>query len=421
VLVFDTLRADFQRFQSSNDGLRSFQRLESITPEVKSATCGSFPTIPMRTDSLTGRLCFLDQRWGTPTKEDQVLPLVASRGGIVTILVTDNYMMLTPSLGGIFGQFFREVVFVRGAGSDPFQSVSECKPSSSIKRPCRNLSFETQYLSNARYWKLVKATPWQRLFELSEQALLRLISGKKPFMLWVDCFSTHEPWIHPSEIVYLSDEDPILPPYGSCSQYTSSQLAALKGQYADRIRSVDGAMTSFAGLLEDEVRRGDLALIVLSDHGFLFGEYGQVGKPKSIPVMPELYNIVFRSSEHLCDLLSASNSWQPIYLPFQIAELLGFSFPRPASNTSFTLIGRNTPLAATLSVKFDKQLLLLWRENGQYFPKTLDTGALDPFLCWKNQTIVDNSSIHLYLSSIHDHLNTHEWGRQFIPALMESL
>src|SRR5206468_1072909 len=94
VVIFDTLRRDFL-----NAGLSSFDRLARRTRPLERFVCGSFPTVPMRTDLLTGKLSFLRSRWATPAPEDDVLTHKLRAVGIRSVLVTDNYVTTTPQLG----------------------------------------------------------------------------------------------------------------------------------------------------------------------------------------------------------------------------------------------------------------------------------------------------------------------------------
>src|SRR5262245_9489262 len=98
VIVLDTLRADALAWIDTPAVAQLRARGQPLC-----ARCGSFPTLPMRTDLLTGHLAFLQRRWAHPLPDEPVLTCVLAAAGVRTELVTDNYVMMLPSLGAEFG------------------------------------------------------------------------------------------------------------------------------------------------------------------------------------------------------------------------------------------------------------------------------------------------------------------------------
>src|SRR5438067_12841422 len=106
VVIFDTLRADYVELCGGAAHLPQMTRLFSWTRVLPKFVCGSFPTVPMRTDLLTGNLSFLYRQWATPEPGETVLTTVLRNAGVQCILVTDNYVITAPELGASLTHWF---------------------------------------------------------------------------------------------------------------------------------------------------------------------------------------------------------------------------------------------------------------------------------------------------------------------------
>ncbi|MGH8548409.1 MAG: sulfatase-like hydrolase/transferase [Methylococcales bacterium] len=389
ILVFDTLRADFESLCSKNGyaQLPAVQKLKTLTHQLNRVRCGSFPTVPMRTDLITGQIAFLDRRWARPLPTDSVFTVHASRSGIRTRLVTDNYVMIVPKLGGEFDEFFESTCFIRGCGSDPWQPTLQVSPT---LRPTRNAVLEAQFLENMRKWKDLGVAPHYRLFAQAERDLGELRQGGR-FLLWIDCLSTHEPWVSAEMVLSgsLPDDEPIVPPYGPQSIYLPHQLAALSRQYAERITPVGTAIGSFVNEIEDALSTGDIALAALSDHGFLFGEYRVVGKPSSVPALPPLHDLTAWVSPHFLATKCLNSLLQPSDFTFKFSEVLDISFPTispaPMGAGRPQLIGRNTDDAPTLTIATNEGFVLVFRNDAGRAPRWYSWSDPDETQDWESQ------------------------------------
>lgn len=360
-----------------------------MTHPLLHACCGSFPTVPMRTDLLTGQLSFLQRRWARPLNTDFVFTKSAANVGIKTRLITDNYVIILPQLGGMMDEFFDGCIFIRGSGSDPWQETVTWSSLHSSRRPSRSLSFEQQFLVNVQAWESAGGPPYRRLFDEAGRALRQEITNER-FIFWVDCFSTHEPWISPQQLdpKNLPDDEPISPPYGGTNGYAPHQLAALRMQYAKRIAAVDAAGLPFISVLQEAMKSGDVALAVLSDHGFLFGEYGLVGKLDSCPVLPPLYDLVAWLSPHFENRVDDNRLLQPSDFTNVFCELLGTSFPSaPTQNLPDRpqVIGRNSPEVPTITIATREGFALVFRDDLNTFPRWYAQSKLDASRAWEMQ------------------------------------
>src|SRR5947208_813664 len=99
LLIIDTLRADFESLlHASSAELTNFRRLRRLCDSFPRTSCGSFPTGPMRTDLLTGRLAFLDAEWALPDPNEKTLPRLLAEHDVWTSLISDNYVAVLPRL-----------------------------------------------------------------------------------------------------------------------------------------------------------------------------------------------------------------------------------------------------------------------------------------------------------------------------------
>jgi len=367
LLVIDSLRADFQRVCASEgiSPLASFQRLQAMTSPLPYAKCGSVGSLPMRTDILTGKLAFLDRRWAAPLDSDRVWTQELAQSGVRTSLVTDNYILLLREIGGCLDDFFDRCIFVGGAGSDSWRSSDDTHLRNGVADPS---TLETRCVANVNGWHSAGGPPYARLFQSAEHLLRADLNSGDRFLLWIDSFSPHEPWIEPPDLRDCSLLGiPILPRSGLASRYTSVEIRELRHRYAKRIEALDGAMASFCDLLTSTLRGGDVALLVISDHGFLFGEYGFIGKPKEWPPVPELYDIVAWASPHLSFLRSPPISIQPHRLCAKLASVLGSTTCnfRTEAHPAFEwqLIGRNGPEVRHLVLADTQEQAVMWRDD----------------------------------------------------------
>lgn len=379
LIVLDTLRADFESLVAAE--LPNLRRLRQLCGLFPTARCGSFPTGPMRTDLLTGRLAFLDGEWALPRVGETTLPRVLSESGVRTTLVTDNYVAVVPRLGGMLIDEFDSIDFIRGAGSDPWMTPPyDLWPSKNKldgRPPTRSLGFEVQYLANMRGWAAIGGPPTRRLVESATRALSALV-GYERFLLWIDSFGCHEPWAPFDDARSLPDL-PLFPGYVEADRFPPEALATWRRHYTARIEEVDGELTPFVDQLEGVTRGGDVAIAVLSDHGFLFGDFRFVGKAPNTPLPPPLHEMVCWLSTHFEHAVS-TESIQPHTLHAAIRSLFAVA-PAPVPVSPLHIFGRNSPRSAYIAAASEENLYVGAKtgDGGATF-RAIQRAALDPSL-----------------------------------------
>jgi len=242
----------------------------------------SFPTVPNRHDIMTGRNTSTYAGWQPLPAEALTIQQILGSVGVTTMLIADTPWLFADGFN--YCRDFEAYEWVRGQESDHYRSFPRavtlpCHPNK-LRWPDYTL---VHYLRNVyrRYYEtdyfapqtIIQAVRW-----LEENA------SQGPFFLWVDIFDPHEPWDPPRHYVDLYDKDyhgeeVIYPRYGFWEEFlTPEELRHCRALYAAEATMVD----HWVGWLLDRVDalglRNNTAVIFTSDHGFLFGEHGLIGK-----------------------------------------------------------------------------------------------------------------------------------------------
>jgi len=206
IIVIDTLRYDHIGAHG-NEWIQTpnLDRLVGESWDFSNSYCASFPTIPHRTDAMTGRsgspmFPWIPLRWELPT-----LPWTLAEAGYATQLIHD-----TPHLvngGHNFDWPFHAWTQIRGAEVDrPWIDTKDWWPENWERDPLFDfVGRKPQELrlipTYARANRLrYRHEDWNcaRLFQTAA-AWLRDNATRERFLLWVDCFDPHEPWDVPPE------------------------------------------------------------------------------------------------------------------------------------------------------------------------------------------------------------------------------
>ena len=113
--------------------------------------------------------------------------------------------------------------------------------------------------------------------------LQRNYGATKPFFLYVDTFDPHEPWDAPPWYVDMYDPgyrgDAVDYPLYTKSDYLApDELRHVRALYAAEVTMVDRWIGHLLDRLDDTGHRDDTVVIATTDHGFLHGEHGYLGK-----------------------------------------------------------------------------------------------------------------------------------------------
>ena len=200
-IVIDTLRYDHIG-ANGNDWIETpnIDRFASKAWAYDRAFCASFPTIPYRTDVITGQYGAPFHAWKPLRHERQTLPWTLAQNGYATQLIHD-----TPHLvngGHNFDWPFHAWTFVRGAevdrdwimDTDPWpdnwtrQPLFDCLDDKAAESGMlRSYARANRNRKKPEDWNCAK------LFNTAAQ-FLKDNTKRDNFFLWIDCFDPHEPW-----------------------------------------------------------------------------------------------------------------------------------------------------------------------------------------------------------------------------------
>lgn len=302
-IISDTFRWDSLRCYSDNHLITpSLDRLADESYIFENAYLGSFPTVPNRHDIMSGKNTSTFAGWQPLPADTITLQQILESVGISTALIADTPHILQRGFN--YQRDFGAFEWIRGQENDHYRSHprTPALPCSPEKLRLRHNSL-THYLRNvsnrrseADYFcaqTMSRSIDW-----LEENA------NEGPFFLWVDTFDPHEPWDPPKEYVDLYNpafdgEQVTYPHYGFWKDFLApEELHYCRNLYNGEVSLVDHWVGKLLDKIEALGLRENTAVIFASDHGFLFGEHGLIGKSiitddgiESIPPYQEVVRI----------------------------------------------------------------------------------------------------------------------------------
>lgn len=291
VIMSDTLRRDYLGCYG-NHWVRTpvMDELASRSVVFDKAYAGSFPTVPVRGDIMLGRYVFPFLGWEPLPPRLPTMAGVLGEAGGVSMMITDTPHMLQN--GFHYDRGFTAWNWIRGQESDRMRTdyiTEETLPCSPDKLRqgdrMRRLHFlNTHFRRNERdtfvAQTMTAAADWIEANHRHEN-----------FLLYVDTFDPHEPWDAPEHYLRLYEKEyrgdnVNYPAYDRASRFTREELDHCRALYAAEVTLVD---TWLGELLRKVERVGiaeETAIILMSDHGFYFGEHDYLGKFSATEPMP---------------------------------------------------------------------------------------------------------------------------------------
>ncbi len=287
LMIIDTLRYDHVGAHG-NFGMKTpnLDRLRSRSWSFDRAFAASFPTIPHRTDVITGRYGAPFHSWKPLDFDVPTLPRALAGAGYCTQLIHD-----TPHLvngGHAFDYPFHAWTQVRGAEVD---------------RPL--ISGEQEYLENWRHDPLFdgilededaarplgvlpvyipanrgrkREADWNvaRLFTTASR-FARENRQRDNFFLWLDCFDPHEPWDAPAKYMKMYDKSPgydgsidprtFLIQVANAPGLSREGVERIRAAYRAKVSLMDNWLGKFLDTLEETGLMKKSMLILTADHG----------------------------------------------------------------------------------------------------------------------------------------------------------
>ncbi|WP_088187328.1 sulfatase [Desulfosporosinus sp. FKA] len=260
----------------------NLDRLAEESYVFDNAYLGSFPTVPNRLDIMNGRFNFIDHEWCPLPSETVTLQQILSASGVVTQMVIDNPHLIENGFN--YERGFDGWEWIRGHESDRWKVLPKEVTLPAHPSKLNNAHFVLpNYLRNTAWWKseedhfaarsVTEACNWLEEGQNAEK-----------FFLYVDLFDPHEPWDAPKEYVDMYDKgyegEEVIYPYNDYWEniMSEAELNHCRALYRAKVSMVD----HWIGILREKVKKlgleEDTAFVFTSDHGYLFGEHGQIGK-----------------------------------------------------------------------------------------------------------------------------------------------
>ena len=283
VIICDTLRRDFLGcYGNTQVDTRNIDAFASKSLVFDRAYSASFPTVPHRRDVLTGRYTFTYVPWSPLSPSEQVLPDLLRRSGYTSMMIVDNPHILEN--GYNYDRGFDAFEWIRGQESDrlrlsPRSPELHCDPSK-LRHP---LSITNSHHRQSNLWRYEE----DRFVARTMTTACRWLEDNRdidPFFLYVDTFDPHEPWDAPQWMIDKYDpgyEGDVVdyPRYEYVDAFLSpSELKHCRALYAAEVTLVDRWVGKFLQKIEDMGLFENTVVLLTTDHGFLHGEHGIIGK-----------------------------------------------------------------------------------------------------------------------------------------------
>ena len=304
--IIDTLRYDYIRAAGANNWIKTpnIDRLARKSVMFDRVFTASYPTIPHRTDVITGAYAWEGQGpfhpWMPLRFDIPTLPDLLSRAGYATQLIHD-----TPHLvngGHAFDYPFAAWSFIRGAEvdrpwidesklaplanwtQDPmFDFVCDSDVSGAIKRLLLTYTRTNRKRRSSEDWNAAQ------LFSKAADFLTDN-RNRDNFFLWLDCFDPHEPWDSPPDFMRFYDDTPgfdgLIDPRAFCPKARRIQNGSFppgvqerqRAMYAAKVSWMDHCFGKVLDTLDETGLAENTAILFTADHGTNLGERGGFGK-----------------------------------------------------------------------------------------------------------------------------------------------
>ncbi len=296
IILFDTLnRHELPAYGGTSAVLPNFERLASRSLTFDHYYAASLPCMPARRDLHTGRYNFLHSPWAPLQAFDESVIKKLSEAGIYTHLVTDHFHYWEDGGSGYMSKF-DSCDMIRGQQGDPWigQVKEPEQPQETLSKRAGTQNWRHDWINRA-FMKTQEQQPQHKTFSTGLDFIERN-REEDNWLLMIESFDPHEPFFVPEEWKKQYPDNyqgPNMdwPDYGE-RLYSEDVNFHLKQQYRALLTQCD----HYLGKVLDAFDRYDLwrdtMLVVTTDHGFMLGEKGWMGKNVT-PMYEEITHIPF--------------------------------------------------------------------------------------------------------------------------------
>lgn len=332
-IFFDSLNARFLPPYGGSDCMEGFEKLSAQSVTFDSHYVGSLPCMPARRELHTGRYNFLHRCWGPIEPFDESVPQILKEHGIYTHLVSDHAHYWEDG-GCTYHTRYNTWEGFRGQEGDMYkgQVANPQIPEGALGR--MKHSWRQEWV-NRSYIKDANESPLYKVFDAGLE-FIETNHKEDNWFLQIEPFDPHEPYFLP----YDEEEDEVeesydgpffdWPNYGTSDQYTPEQIEHVRNLYRRLAKRCDRRLKKVLDLMDTYDMWKDTMLIVSTDHGFLLGEHGWMGKNR-MPTYNDIARIPFffhdpRAAEH--DGKRASHITQTIDIAPTLLEFFNIDIPK---------------------------------------------------------------------------------------------
>lgn len=274
-------RRFLQMYNRSGLYLPNLERLARHSVIFDNHWTGSAPCMPARRDIMTGRLNFLERNWGGIEPFDYTLPEMLREVGVHSHITTDHYHYFEAG-GENYCSNFDTWELHRGQEWDPWISRVNRK----VEIPDHyGMMLEQCVLNREEFKNDETLYPSVKTVCSAAQWLEKNHDADK-FLLWVEPFDPHEPYDVPQKYLDMvgDDYDDLLymwPEYqevSRCDMPTEKCLKHIRNRCLALMLMTDHWMGKLLDVMDAHDMWDDTMFIFTTDHGFLLGEHGYMGK-----------------------------------------------------------------------------------------------------------------------------------------------
>ncbi len=283
-VLSDTLRADHLGcYPGGPDGVTpNLDRFAEGATVFEKNYPASYPTIPNRHDVYTGRYQFPYKGWAHFEGDENALPQVLARNGILPYLVFDTPLLNMYNFNDSFGgwQQIRDHVVDKLTTDPTIETELSAEPHKIMGPHTSSL----QYLRNRDDWDNEGDFIAPRTFSTAID-WLENNRHQDRFFLSIDTWDPHEAFDAPEHYVdRYEDVDPdtehiFSPVYGRPDHLSEAEHERVKAHYKGKVSMVDAMMGQLLDAIERFGIEDEVMVVFTSDHGHLFGEHDLQGKP----------------------------------------------------------------------------------------------------------------------------------------------
>jgi arylsulfatase A-like enzyme len=289
IIISDTLRRDFvscyntMKVNGRPVDTRNIAEFAKKCTIFDNAYSASFPTVPNRHDVMTGTYSATYTPWAPLYQGELVLQVMLGQQGYTSMMVCDEPHILENGFN--YQRGFDGFEWIRGQEHDRWKTSPKAPPFKSDPSLYRYPEMLQKMHMRARARWLHEGDYFPARTASCACDWLDENYNEGPFYLYVDFFDPHEPWDAPKWYVdkyvdpNFKGHDIDYPRYDKTAGYlTAEEVENCRARYAAEVTLVDRWAGRIFQKVEDLGLLDNTMIIFTTDHGFLLGEHGFIGK-----------------------------------------------------------------------------------------------------------------------------------------------